>query len=145
MQTIRDNLATIVVGILVLVVVVGSCVLFGPWHTNTTTALNAIVHDGDGGERVLSLNQDARVTIATRLGSNTLVVEHGSIRMAKADCPTGSCMKQEAIAHVGEQIICLPHKLWVEISANEDGTGTLDVDAVNWGNHTDSNVDLVAQ
>ena len=145
MQTIKDNLATIVVGVFVTAVLVGACVLFGPWHNKTTTQLNAIVHDGDGEQRTLPLSQDARLTVVTDLGKNTLVIENGSLRMEEADCPNGSCLKQRPISHVGEQIICLPHKLWVEVVAEGGESTELNEDAVDWGNGSSANVDLVAR
>lgn len=145
MQTIKDNLATIVVGIIVVAVLLGACIVFGPWRNDTSTRLNAIVHDGDGGERTLPLSQDTQLTVVTSLGKNTLLIEDGSLRMEEADCPNGSCLKQQPISHVGEQIICLPHKLWVEVVAEGGKSGELSVDAVDWGNSSSADVDLVAR
>lgn len=81
----------------------------------------AVVHDGDGGTLELPLDTDATRTVTTSLGSNTIVVEGGQVRVSEADCPNHDCIDQGAIDEVGEQIVCLPHKLWVEIV--EAGSG----------------------
>ena len=82
----------------------------------------AVVHDGDGGTLELPLDVDATRTVTTSLGSNTVVVEGGQARVSEADCPNHDCIGQGAIDEVGEQIVCLPHKLWVEVV--EGGSGS---------------------
>ena len=102
----------------------------------------ALVHDGDGGEYVLPLDKDAELEVATSLGTNVIVVENGAVRMAEADCPHGDCLRQRAISQPGEQIICLPHELWIEILGDDAQTGEMDVDAVVYD---DAEVDTVAR
>ena len=51
---------------------------------------------------------------------NTLKIENHKIRMISATCPDCLCIKQGAINKKGQSIICLPHKLIVEVvSGNE--------------------------
>lgn len=102
----------------------------------------ALVHDGDGGEHVLPLGKDAELEVATSLGTNVIVVENGTVRMAEADCPHGDCLRQRAISQPGEQIICLPHELWIEILGDGADAGEMDVDAVVYD---DADVDTVAR
>lgn len=42
--------------------------------------------------------------------------------MSDADCPDKYCMRQGKINHMKENIVCLPHKVIVEVtqSSNED-------------------------
>ena len=49
------------------------------------------------------------------LGGNTVVIKNGSVKMESATCPLGICRKHSAISKKGENIICLPHKVVVEI------------------------------
>ena len=64
----------------------------------------------------LSLNRDDSFTITTDLGTNTIVVENGQAFMADADCPDKICEQMGLISKPGEMIICLPHKIIVEVS-----------------------------
>ena len=84
-------------------------------------------------------DEDAVLEVATPLGANTVVVEGGSVRMDAADCPHGDCLRQRPITRPGEQIICLPHELWIEI-VPEDGesSGMLDEDAVSYPDDVDT-------
>ena len=48
-------------------------------------------------------------------GSNTISVERGRIRVSQADCPDQVCVDQGWIADGTVPIVCLPHKLVIEI------------------------------
>ena len=52
-------------------------------------------------------------------GKNTLLVENNSIEMKSANCNDALCVKQGNISKVGQTIICLPHKLIIEIKGDE--------------------------
>lgn len=52
-------------------------------------------------------------------GSNTLVISGGSARMTEADCPDGLCVNQGEIRYDGETIVCLPHRIVVEITGGD--------------------------
>ena len=79
----------------------------------------AVVTDGDGTVYELPLDQDAELTITTSLGTNVVQVQDGRVRVLEADCPNQDCVETGFISSSGQQIICLPHELVVEIS---DGT-----------------------
>lgn len=53
-------------------------------------------------------------------GTNRLVIRGGEAYMEDADCPDKLCMRQKAISEKGESIICLPHRLTVEVTAGEE-------------------------
>ena len=54
-------------------------------------------------------------------GSNTVEVAPGKIRVSQADCPDQVCVKQGFIADGTVPIVCLPHKLIIEIKGGGDG------------------------
>ena len=54
-------------------------------------------------------------TLENQEGSNTISVEKGRIRVAQADCPDQVCVDQGWIADGTVPIVCLPHKLVIEI------------------------------
>lgn len=56
-------------------------------------------------------------------GRNTLSVEKGRICVSEADCPDQVCVNQGWISNGTVPIICLPHRLMIEIV---DGGGGLD-------------------
>ena len=48
-------------------------------------------------------------------GSNTSLVEPGRIRVSEADCPDQVCVNQGFISDGTVPVVCLPHKLMIEI------------------------------
>jgi len=61
------------------------------------------------------LSQDHTETFTDASGYNTLVIANGTATMTAADCPDQICVKARGIKTPGETIVCLPHKLIVEI------------------------------
>lgn len=57
---------------------------------------------------------------------NIVVIENGKVRVTEADCPDGICVDYRPISYVGQTIVCLPHKVVVEIVGDSEDTG-LDV------------------
>ena len=62
------------------------------------------------------LSEDAVYVAAGDLGTNTVVIENGQAYVTDADCPDRICEQMGRISKPGETIVCLPHKLVVEIS-----------------------------
>ncbi|NBI08777.1 NusG domain II-containing protein [Colidextribacter sp. OB.20] len=58
-------------------------------------------------------------TLEDGSGTNTVQVEKGRIRVSEADCPDQVCVSQGWISNGTAPIVCLPHKLMIEIT----GTG----------------------
>ncbi len=48
-------------------------------------------------------------------GHNTVLVEPGRISVSEADCPDQVCVRQGAVSDGTVPIVCLPHKLMIEI------------------------------
>lgn len=69
------------------------------------------------GETVmeLPLSQDARVELGEPGHGNLLIIENGTARVERADCPDQVCVRQGAVRYNGESIVCLPHRLIVSI------------------------------
>ena len=60
-------------------------------------------------------------------GYNTLVIEDGVAYLTEADCPDKLCVKQGKVSKVGETIVCLPHRIVIEVVGEGEG----EVDAVS--------------
>lgn len=144
MQAFRNNLATIVVGIAVAALLAVVFAFFGSWQTTDGGGFVVVVHDSEGNEQRLPLDSNKTLEIRTSLGRNVVVVENGTARITEADCPNGSCMQQQPISQPGQQLICLPHRLWVEVVEPDGASSVLDTGAVTWTDDSDE-VDLVAR
>ncbi|GFI15433.1 MAG: NusG domain II-containing protein [Lachnospiraceae bacterium] len=53
-------------------------------------------------------------------GYNLLFISGGEASISDADCPDGLCVRQRAVDRNGESIICLPHKLVIQITAGKE-------------------------
>lgn len=107
--------------------------------------LQAVVHDGDGIAHRLELSKDQELAVQTSLGLNVIVVENGSVFVREANCDNQDCVHQGPINAPGRQIICLPHKLWIEVVVGDDtGTGNMDKGAVA-GSSNAEGLDVIAR
>ncbi|MCM1134515.1 MAG: NusG domain II-containing protein [Clostridium sp.] len=59
---------------------------------------------------------------------NLLLIDGGKVSVSDADCPDQLCVKQRSISNNGESIICLPHKLVLQIESEKEG----ELDAVTY-------------
>lgn len=62
-----------------------------------------------------SLQQNIEKEIICENGKNILVIENGEAYMKSADCPDKICVSHRPIKHNGETIVCLPHRLVIEV------------------------------
>jgi hypothetical protein len=53
-------------------------------------------------------------------GTNSLVIQQGKVWLEEASCPDHLCVKQGTIQYAGESIICLPNKVVVEITGEDE-------------------------
>lgn len=66
-----------------------------------------------------ALDKDTQQSIISGEHSNLLVISEGGARISEADCPDKLCVNQSEIRYSGQSIICLPHKVVVEIVGGE--------------------------
>lgn len=55
------------------------------------------------------------VNIKTKYGFNAIEIEKGKIRILDADCPDKVCVKDGFKSKVGDVLVCLPHKIIINI------------------------------
>lgn len=76
-----------------------------------------------------SMLEDQTISISDEEeGYNLLLISGGQVSVSDADCPDGLCIRQRPISRNGESIICLPHKLVIQIESKEES----DLDAVTY-------------
>lgn len=116
--------------ILVLAIAAIACVglvatrLMGA-NTNADTA-TVVIRDGEQNVYELPLSQNTTKSVTTDLGTNLIEIKDGRVHVEEADCPNQDCVHQGWIDAAGEQIVCLPHKLTVDI-VDESAKATYDV------------------
>lgn len=59
--------------------------------------------------------------------TNTLVIKDGKASVSTANCPDKICVGHREISFVGETIVCLPHKVVIEVQAEKNSN---DIDVV---------------
>lgn len=94
-------------------------------NTDADTA-TVVIRNGVQNAYELPLGQDVSKTVTTDLGTNVIEIKDGRVRVEEADCPNQDCVHQDWIDAAGQQIVCLPHKLTVDI-VDEGATATYDV------------------
>ncbi|MBR5708572.1 MAG: NusG domain II-containing protein [Oscillospiraceae bacterium] len=77
---------------------------------------STVVVTVDGEEYAsLPLDTDAELLIESESGTNLLVISGGTASVVEADCPNQVCVETGAISSEGQLIVCLPHKVVIEI------------------------------
>ena len=65
------------------------------------------------------VKKSEKVNLNLPNGKNTLLIKNNNIEMKSANCNDALCVKQGNISKVGQTIICLPHKLIIEIKGDD--------------------------
>ena len=114
----------IILAVIVIVVAATGLLLLNIFKTEGSFAVIKI--DGTETERYpLSINTEVVIETGDD-GRNTLVIEDNKAFMKDANCPDKICEGHSKISYKGETIVCLPHKVVIEI-VTEDSENELDV------------------
>ena len=54
------------------------------------------------------------------VGGNTIAIKNGKAKMIEADCPDQLCIKQKEVCYDKESVICLPNKVVVTVTSEEE-------------------------
>ncbi len=94
-----------------------------------TSDLVVVCQTQDGFRRVDALSDDVSYTVTVtdgdEAGYNEVVIANGAVEVVEADCSNQVCVEHDPISAEGEQIVCLPHGMVIEIVADEDDASTL--------------------
>ena len=74
------------------------------------------------------LGEDRTVTIGTDR-YNILEIRAGGAAVVEANCHDFTCVRTGRISQAGERIVCLPHRLVVEVVGGQSGPGGIDAAA----------------
>ena len=107
----RDKLLIVIVVCVALCAFLAHQIIGGDGAGKVTVKVNGEL------KGTYSLAEDQ--TIEINGGTNILQIKNGKADMTEADCPDQLCVNQRAISRQGENIICLPHKVVVEVESSE--------------------------
>ena len=85
------------------------------------------------GEEILKkpLAVEDSYTIEQEDGSlNVITVEDGAVYMSQANCRDGLCIRQGRMKNTAKTIVCLPHKLVVQLSGEPIAQENSDLDVI---------------
>ena len=89
-------------------------------HNTNSDAIAVVTIDGDiYGEYPLSEDASERIEFSDG-GYNVIAIADGYASVTEASCPDQICVHHNHIRYSGETIVCLPHKLVVEVRGGED-------------------------
>ncbi len=106
-------------GILILIVLIIAAIFF-LWNQKKA-ALDGerVVITVDGKQYgIYNLKENNEIEISSKYGYNKLIIKNGEAFMEQADCNDHYCETMGKIKRNGESIICLPHKVVIEIEAD---------------------------
>lgn len=103
-----------------MIVLAAAIWLFGQSEHKKASALKIMAGGKNFG--IYDLKEDREIKIYEH---NICTIKDGIVSMTWADCPDQICVKTKEISKVGETIICLPHKVVLEI-ISEDPLETTD-------------------
>ena len=76
------------------------------------------------------LNKNQTITIQNNSGTNTIRIQNKEVWMEEADCPDGYCKEQGHIRKNKQTIVCLPHRLVVEVSNDSEKSDPDSIDII---------------
>lgn len=115
--------AVLIILLMVLSFIPEGIFLFGNDSASGQRTYAEITRDGQVYKTVpLSGHSgEDRFTVQTEDGGyNIVVIQEDRIGIAEADCPDKICIHEGFISRPGESVICLPHKVMVEVKAEGD-------------------------
>ncbi len=97
--------------IMVISVVAGIVII-----NNRKEGLNVEISLDGEVVKIMELSDDEQeYLVNTDNGTNLIKISKGVVTVSEADCPDKVCVNHKPISLTGETIICLPHKLVIEI------------------------------
>ena len=106
--------------ILAVVLLLAAAASFSWWHFSRAEGASVAVLINGVETARYALSEDREVVITTGDNNefeNIMVIENGRVTVREANCPDSICVKTRAASKAGETIVCLPHKLVIEIMA----------------------------
>ena len=102
----------------VILIVAGLAVTYAFSTSGSTGEMVCITVSGEEYASY-SLSENRTVTVKTDDHINKITIKDGNVQMSFSTCKSQDCVKQGTIKDSSKSIICLPHKIVVEIESKE--------------------------
>lgn len=112
--------------ILVLIILVIAGLLFLVTRRNVGGNEVVIILDGKEYGKY-QLSDDREINVKSESGYNVVKIEDGKVYIKDADCPDKYCVKQGKSDSSNKSLICLPHKMVVEVRENDSENTDVDI------------------
>ena len=92
--------------------------------SNNNVDLKRVIINVNGEEYEsleLKENLNKIIKIEEGLGVNEIYINKGQVYMNNSNCTDKVCMRQGKISKIGESIVCLPNRVFIEIKGDEEG------------------------
>lgn len=121
-----------VVVLLLLISSIGSLFFINNRPSNYQNVYVSIQQDGKEIRKIEfdSVKSGEKIRIDSKYGYNVLEIGDKKIRSIESDCQEKIHIKQGWISKPGQVLVCLPHKLVVEIKT--DGDEQVEIDHINF-------------
>lgn len=104
--------------ILALVLILLGIVCYGVIRLGQKKGSQVIIYEDQKEIGKYDLNTDTTKEIQTAKGMNILEIKNGMAYVTEADCPDQVCIRMGKISKTGENIVCLPHKLVIQVEGD---------------------------
>lgn len=105
--------------ILAAILVAAALVFYIVLQVKKEDGAQVVVYEDGTKKCAYSLKENGSFQIETKNGENTLIIENGKAYVAVADCADKICERMGKISKTGENIVCLPHKLVIQVEGAE--------------------------
>ena len=102
--------------LLVAVILILTAIVFAIFKSNLKDGAFVKVSIDGKASYSYNLSEDITVPIITGSNKNVLVIKNGEAYIEAATCPDKICVAHRKISKNGETIVCLPHRVVVEIT-----------------------------
>jgi hypothetical protein len=110
----KSDVIIIVVVLALAGIIVGANFVRGALLDGNSLTADIYV-DGNLYKSVPITQKEQTVEVSTKYGKNTVKVHDDGVEISDADCPDKLCTGFGFQNKAGDQIVCLPHHLYVEV------------------------------
>lgn len=110
--------------IIIIVLIILSLMPIRFLISNNNVDLKRVIISVNGEEyETLELKENLNkiIKIEEGLGVNEICIKEGQVYMNHSNCTDKVCMRQGKISKIGESIVCLPNRVFIEIKGDEEG------------------------
>ncbi len=104
------------IGILLFLILIGTMITAWIYRPSNASGNSVEIRQNGAVIKTLPLDKDTEETLTFENGaSNTFYIRNKTVSMKAANCGDHTCIRTGEIAHPGESIVCLPHRLVLQI------------------------------